>query len=76
VRALDELPDDATIGLNHWPVQVSAGIAVMLASVVAASVPGHRTFPIAAASLTAGEHRGVHGRQPRCRHRHRERSVG
>ena len=50
-RAIDTLPDDVTIGLNHWPVQVSAGIAVMLACVVAAIVPGHRRLPIVAASL-------------------------
>lgn len=53
VRALDELPDDITIGLNHWPVQVSAGIAVMLACLVAAIVPGHRRLPIVAASLAS-----------------------
>jgi hypothetical protein len=53
VRALDELPDDITLGLNHWPVQVSSGIAVMLACVVAAITPGHRRFPIVAASLTS-----------------------
>jgi hypothetical protein len=53
LKALDKLPEDVTLGLNHWPVQVSAGVAVMLACVVAATVPGHRRLPIVAASLSS-----------------------
>jgi hypothetical protein len=76
VGALEELPDDITIGLNHWPVQVSARIAVMLGCLAAAIVPDHRRLPIVAVALTSVSIGACMARKPRCRHRHRGWRLG
>lgn len=46
-------PVDLTLGLDHWPIQVATGIAVVLASFAAALLPVVRPLATSAAALSA-----------------------
>ncbi|RZU64219.1 hypothetical protein EV379_0513 [Microterricola gilva] len=47
------LVDDVTMGIDHWPVQAAAGVAVMLASLTAALVPRLRRLAVVAVAFCA-----------------------
>lgn len=47
------LVDDVTMGIDHWPVQAAAGLAVMLGSLAAALVPRLRRLAVVAVAFCA-----------------------
>jgi hypothetical protein len=51
--AIGRLRDDVSIGISHWPVQVGAGIAILVAMLGATFLPRHRRMAVVASSLSA-----------------------
>ena len=49
----DDLPSDVTLGLDHWPVHIAAGIAVPAGALVAATIVRIRTLAASASALSA-----------------------
>lgn len=49
----DGLPRDITMGLDHWPVHIAAGIAIPLGALVAAVLGRVRTLAACASALSA-----------------------
>ncbi len=53
VAAFGVLPSDVTLGLDHWPVQAGAGIAIVFAGLVSGLFPQLRSQAVAASALSA-----------------------
>ncbi|WP_173923617.1 hypothetical protein [Agromyces sp. Marseille-P2726] len=49
----DQSPSDITLGIDHWPIHVAAGVLVPAGAVLAASVGRLRTLAAVATALTA-----------------------
>jgi hypothetical protein len=49
----DSLPRDITLGLDHWPVHIAAGIAIPLGALVAAVLGRLRTLAACASALSS-----------------------
>jgi len=47
------LPGDDSLGIDHWPVQAAAGVAVMLAAFLAAALVEVRVLATVAAAVSA-----------------------
>jgi hypothetical protein len=51
--AQDVLPGDDSLGIDHWPVQAAAGVAVVLAAFLAAALVEVRVLATVAAAVSA-----------------------